>query len=473
MTHPLLSDSNAYAIPVFLLHAKQEWPDRLSITARNFLTASHFKSAPGKLAVLPGPDGQIEAVIMGVEDPSTAPADRLSAGRLATMLPAGDYRIETALDDPELAVLAFLMSSYRFTRYKASTAAQPHLVPPAGVDAARVSALCDAISMGRDLINTPAADLPPEALGQAALDLASKFSAQSRMVVGDALLHENFPMIHAVGRAAGQGSSRQAPRLAEFIWGPPDGLKLTLVGKGVTFDTGGLNLKPESAMLLMKKDMGGAAVALTAARMIMALDLPVHLRVIIPIAENAIAGDAFRPGDVLRSRKGLSVEIGNTDAEGRLILADALALAAEDPPDILLNYATLTGAARVALGPDLPAAFFNDPALAGACLAAGEKVADPVWQLPLWNGYDGMLDSSIADVNHIASGGMAGSIVAALFLRRFVPASIPWGHIDTFAWRNTGLPGRPAGGEPQAARLTLAMIEDKLRTSRESKTGKR
>jgi leucyl aminopeptidase len=464
MTHPLLVDSSPNAIPVLLLHAKQDWPEHLSATAKGFLAASQFKAMPGKLAMLPGPAGQIEAVIMGIEEPSAANPDRLAVGRLATMLPAGDYRIDTTIENVELASLAFLMSSYRFTRYKANASAQPRLVLPAGVDAARLTALCDAITMGRDLINTPAADLPPEALGEAVLGLAKKFSAQSRLVVGNRLLDDNFPMIHAVGRAAGQGSARQAPRLAEFTWGPPDGLKLTLVGKGVTFDTGGLNIKPESAMLLMKKDMGGAAVALTAARMIMALDLPVRLRVIIPIAENAIAGDAFRPGDILPSRKGLSVEIGNTDAEGRLILADALALAAEDPPEILLNYATLTGAARVALGPDLPAVFFNDQALAASCLAAGEKVADPVWQLPLWNGYDSMLDSSVADVNHIASGGMAGSIVAALFLRRFVPSSIPWGHVDTFAWRNTALPGRPAGAEPQSARLTLAMIEDRLKT---------
>jgi leucyl aminopeptidase len=266
-----------------------------------------------------------------------------------------------------------------------------------------------------------------------------------------------------VGRAAGQGSPRQAPRLVEFTWGPEDGFRLTLVGKGVCFDTGGLNIKPESGMLLMKKDMGGAAVAMTAARMIMALDLPVRLRVILPIVENAISGDAFRPGDILRSRKGLSVEIGNTDAEGRLILADALALAAEDPPEMLINYATLTGAARVALGPDLPALFSNHDSLQQEMREAAERVADPVWPLPLWSGYESMIDSSIADVNHIASGGMAGSIVAALFLRRFVPSGIPWAHLDTFAWRSSALPGRPAGGEPQTARLTLALVEERLK----------
>jgi leucyl aminopeptidase len=464
MTHPLIADSAEASTPILLVRPGDEAAmQRLSPGARGFLAASGFKPAPGKIALAPAADGAIEAVIAGLDDPLNLGRDRLSFGRLATSLPAGAYHIEGALPDPDLDCLAYLLSGYRFTRYKANSAAQPRLVLPDGIDAARLTIMADAIAAGRDLINTPTSDLPPEALGEAALALAEEFGAASRIMIGDQLLEQNFPMVHAVGRAAGQGSPRQAPRLVDFTWGPDDGLKLTLVGKGVCFDTGGLNLKPESGMLLMKKDMGGAAIALTAARMIMALDLPVRLRVILPIVENAISGDAFRPGDVLRSRKGLTVEIGNTDAEGRLILADALALAVEEAPDLLINYATLTGAARVALGPDLPALFSNDEVLGQAIHDAGRQVSDPVWPLPMWNGYESMIESPIADVNHIASGGMAGSIVAALFLRRFVPSSIPWAHIDTFAWRTSALPGRPAGGEPQTARLTLALVEERLR----------
>ncbi len=464
MNHPLIAAANEPAIPIIAATAGDEGAlSRLSGAARAFLEASGFKLAAGKFALAPASDGAIEAVLFGLDDPANCNRDRLSLGKLATSLPAGVYKLAAPLPDAELAALAFLMSSYRFTRYKANNAAQPRLVLPEGVDANRMRIMAEATAFARDLINTPASDMTPDALGEAALGLANRFNAQSRMVLGDALLAVNFPMVHAVGRAAGLGSPAQQPRLFEFSWGPEDGMAVTMVGKGVCFDTGGLNIKPESAMLLMKKDMGGAAVALCAAQMIMALDLPVRLRVILPIVENSIAGNAFRPGDILRSRKGITVEIGNTDAEGRLILGDALALAAEQPPEILLNYATLTGAARVALGADLPAAFFNDETLADDALRAGGDVADPIWRLPLWNGYDGMIDSTVADVNHIASGGFAGSIVAALFLKRFVPDSIAWGHIDTYAWRPTALPGRPAGGEPQSARLTLALVEERLR----------
>ena len=457
--HPLLAlPQDGPSIPVHCITVQdQSAIASLSGVAQTYLAATGFKAAAGKIAIAPGPDGAIEAVVFCTDD-----ADRLAFGRLATALPAGRYHCGSLGTDPELATLAFLMGGYRFTRYKANTSEQPRLVLPDGVSAKRVSALAEAIAFGRDLINTPAADMGPEALGEVALTLARHAQASARMITGDALLNENFPMVHAVGRAAGTASAAQAPRLVDFTCGPDDGMRVTLVGKGVCFDTGGLNIKPESGMLTMKKDMGGAAIALSVARMITALELPVRLRVIVPIVENAIAGNAFRPGDILNSRKGLTVEIGNTDAEGRLILADALALAAEEPPELLINYATLTGAARVALGPDLPAMFVNNDALAHEMLAAGERVSDPVWRLPLWNAYDAMLESSVADVNHISGGGFAGSITAALFLRRFVPAAIPWAHIDTFAWRQTALPGRPAGGEPQAARLTLDLIEKKL-----------
>jgi leucyl aminopeptidase len=461
MLHPLLEPAGSPAVPILAIASGDEPAlAALSPAARGFMEATGFRHGPGKTALLPASNGSMEAVLFCIDDSNS---DRLSFGRLAASLPPGAYRMPEALAQPELAALAFLMSGYRFTRYKANATAQPRLQLAPGIDPKRLAIIADATAMARDLINTPAADLTPEALGDAVLALAGRFGAHSSIIIGDALLSRNFPMVHAVGRAAGQGNPRQQPRLAEFHWGPADGLKLTLVGKGVCFDSGGLNIKPESGMLLMKKDMGGAAIALAAAQMIMALDLPVRLRVIIPIVENAISGDAFRPGDILKSRKGLTVEIGNTDAEGRLILADALALAAEEPPELLLDYATLTGAARVAVGPDLPAVFVNDEALASDMAAAGHAVADPVWRLPLWNGYDSMLDSQVADVNHISSGGMAGAITAALFLRRFVPASIAWGHIDTFAWRSAALPGRPAGGEPQTARLTLSMVEERLR----------
>jgi leucyl aminopeptidase len=458
MTHPLLVQNSITAVPVYLIAPGAELPETLSAPARAYLAATGFKAASGKIAIAPGPDGAIEAVLLGI----AATGDILALGRLATALPAGDYRIASPLADAETAALAFLMSSYRFTRYKAQSTPQPRLQLPDGVDARRIAILAESTAMARDLINTPAADLPPEALALAALSLADQFGATSSSIVGDKLIEAGFPMVHAVGRAAGESNPAQAPRLVEFTWGRADAYRVTLVGKGVCFDTGGLNIKPESAMLLMKKDMGGAAIALATARMIMALDLPVRLRVILPIVENSIAGTAFRPGDVLQSRKGITVEIGNTDAEGRLILGDALALAAEEAPELLINYATLTGAARVAVGPDLPAAFFNDETLAADMLAAGMRIADPCWRLPLWDGYDSLLDSTIADVNHIGSGGMAGAILAALFLRRFVPGSIPWAHIDTFAWRPTALPGRPAGGEPQTARATLALIEARL-----------
>jgi leucyl aminopeptidase len=319
----------------------------LSETAKLFLATTGFRLGAGKHAIAPSAGGDIEAVVFGIDETKEA-RDPLAFGRLMTVLPAGVYHFATEPDDPELASLAFLMSGYRFTRYKANSSAQPQLVLPPSVDRKRIEAMLGAIAFGRDLINTPAGDLPPEALGQAALDLAKRFKAKAKIIIGDALIDQRFPMVHAVGRAAGQGSKRQAPRLVDFVWGPKDGLAVTLVGKGVCFDTGGLNIKPESAMLLMKKDMGGAAIALTTAQMIMALNLPVRLRVILPIVENAISGDAFRPGDVLASRKGISVEIGNTDAEGRLILGDALTLACEDPPEMLIDYATLTGAARVA-----------------------------------------------------------------------------------------------------------------------------
>jgi len=296
----------------------------------------------------------------------------------------------------------------------------------------------------------------PIALADTALALAQKHGAQTRVIEGDALLAENFPLIHAVGRA-----SDQAPRLVEFTHGPADGLKVTLVGKGVCFDSGGLNIKPSGAMALMKKDMGGAAAAIALASMLMDGGVPIRLRVLLPIVENSISSNAFRPGDVYRSRKGLTVEIGDTDAEGRLILADALAYACEDEPDLLFDFATLTGAARVALGPELPPFYTGDDALASDIAASGLRVNDPVWRMPLWDNYDSGLDGKISDLVSVTSGGFSGSIVAALFLRRFVSAPARWAHFDIYAWSPSAKPGRPEGGEVQAARLLYDLIEER------------
>jgi leucyl aminopeptidase len=327
-------------------------------------------------------------------------------------------------------------------------------VPPAGVDAARLSKIAEAVFEGRDLINTPANDLGPAEIEAAIRNVAKQFSASVTSIIGDDLLKQNFPMVHVVGRA-----STRAPRLVDLRWGNPSHPKVTLIGKGVAFDTGGLNIKPDNSMLLMKKDMGGAAVALAAARMVMASNLPISLRLIVPTVENSISGSAFRPGDVLASRKGMSVEIGNTDAEGRLILGDALTLADEEAPDLVLDFATLTGAARVALGPDLPPVYTDDETLAADITASGLAVNDPVWRMPLWKPYAKLLESKVADINHISSGAFAGSVTAALFLQRFVEKAKSWAHFDVFCWVPSPKSGRPEGGEVQAARLVFELLE--------------
>ena len=347
-----------------------------------------------------------------------------------------------------------MLSAYRFSRYKSNHREQPELCAPSGVDAARVERIAKGVAFGRDLVNTPTNDLGPDALEAAALNLAAQFKAKASVTRGDKLLQTNLPLIYAVGRA-----SDKAPRLVDFSWGDPDKPKVTLVGKGVCFDSGGLDIKPSSGMLLMKKDMGGAATALALASMVMEANLEVRLRVLLPIVENAISSNAYRPGDIYPSRKGLSVEIGNTDAEGRLILADALALADEEAPDLLLDFATLTGAARVALGPDLPPFYTMDEELASDIARFGVATLDPVWRLPLWDPYDKLLESKIADLNNVSGGSFAGSITAALFLRRFVEQAKAWAHFDIYAWAPTAKSGRPEGGEIQAARLLYDLLE--------------
>ncbi|WP_460448147.1 leucyl aminopeptidase family protein [Alsobacter sp. SYSU BS001988] len=431
-----------------------DWRERataLGPVAVAFAEASGYAAAPGAVLLAPGPDGRIAAVLFG-DDAAAGRRDPFHAGRLASALPAGCYSLPD--DVAPGAVLALLLGSYAFTRYR-SAASSPdiRIVAPGRLDGAALERIAAAVAMGRDLINTPANDLGPAELEQAARTLAGKHRAGLQVIVGEDLLAQNFPMVHAVGRA-----SSRAPRLIDLTWGESFNPKVTLVGKGVCFDTGGLNIKPDASMLLMKKDMGGAATALAAAQMIMEAELPVRLRVIVPAVENAISGSAFRPGDVLPSRKGPTVEIGNTDAEGRLILADALALADEDEPELLLDFATLTGAARVALGPDLPPFYTDDEALAAQVAAAAEAVNDPVWRLPLWKPYRTMLDSKVADINHIG-GSFAGSVTAALFLRSFVEKAKAYAHFDIYGWTPSGKPGRPEGGEPQAARLVFELVQ--------------
>jgi leucyl aminopeptidase len=309
--------------------------------------------------------------------------------------------------------------------------------------------------MARDLINMPAADLSPERLATEALELAARNGGEGRAIVGDAL-REGYPAIHAVGQAAAS-----APRLIDFSWGDPGAPKVTLVGKGVCFDSGGLDIKPPAGMLLMKKDMGGAACVLALARMVMESALPVRLRVLIPAVENAISGNAYRPGDVLRTRKGISVEVGNTDAEGRLVLADALALADADAPDLLVDLATLTGAARVALGPELPAVFGSRDATVDALVRHGRRLADPLWPMPLWPGYEDEISSKIADVNNVSSSAFAGAIIGGLFLKRFVGEERDWLHVDLFGWNPKERPGRPVGAEPQAVRALYALLVER------------
>jgi leucyl aminopeptidase len=374
---------------------------------------------------------------------------------LATLLPPGPYRLAGAWHEPALAALSWALSAYRFSRYKARAEAAPKLCVPDGVDGARLERIVEAVTLARDLVNTPANDLGPEGLEAAAMALATRHGADVRVLGGEAL-RSGFPLIHAVGLAAAE-----PPRLVDFSWGPADAPKVTLVGKGVTFDTGGLDIKPESGMALMKKDMGGAATALALAHMIMDAGLKLRLRVLLPIVENAISAPAFRPGDVYRSRKGLSVEIGNTDAEGRLILADALTLACEEKPALLFDFATLTGAARVALGPDLPPFYTDDEELAAAVARFGKSAHDPVWRLPLWSPYDALLDGKVADLNNISGGPFAGSVTAALFLRRFVDPQVAWVHFDIYAWNPSAKPGRPEGGETQAARLLFDLLSER------------
>ena len=447
-------------IPIWLA-PQNGWKAHLDHLPREhiaWLEANAFDGMPRKHVLLPGVGGGIAGVVLGIgdtPDAGSAIATATLIGTLAPVLPAGVYRLgDPVASDPTMAAIAWGLGAYRFRRYKANggrgTAA---LVMPEQADASRVMASVEGVWLGRDLINTPANDMGPAELELAARDLAARHGARIDAIVGDALIEKNFPLIHAVGRA-----SPRAPRLIDLTWGRADAVKVTVIGKGICFDTGGLDIKPSSAMLLMKKDMGGAASALALAHMIMSAGLDVRLRVLIPAAENSVAGSAFRPGDVIRSRAGTTVEIGNTDAEGRLVLADALALADEEAPDHLFTFATLTGAARVALGPDLPPYFCDDEGLANEIAASGVAVADPVWRLPIATPYEPWLESNIADMNNVAEGGFAGSIVAAIFLKRFVKQARTFAHFDIYGWRPAPRPLGPKGGEAQAARAVFEVV---------------
>ena len=394
-------------------------------------------------------------MLFGLEAADEA-KDLFRPGLLPQHLPDGVYRFANDPHDARLAALAFALGSYRFTLYRKAERRQVRLELAQSIDRDDLDRTVEAVTLARDLINTPANDMGPAELEAAARSLAARHGADIQATVGNDLLAENFPLIHAVGRA-----SERAPRLIELKWGEREHPRVALVGKGVCFDSGGLDIKPERAMLLMKKDMGGAASVLALAHMIMDRGLKVRLTVLIPAVENSISGAAFRPRDVYPSRKGLTVEVGNTDAEGRLVLADALTLADESAPELLIDMGTLTGAARVALGPDVPPFYTADESLAAALARHAATENDPLWRLPLWQPYDALLDSKVADLNNVSSGNFAGSILCALFLKRFVEAATAWLHIDIYAWTPAAKPGRPEGGECQAARALYALLAER------------
>ena len=452
-----LIDDIPGATPVAVLSKDQlpAWLAEAPERERNWLTATGFSAEQGKLALVPGETGRLVRVVVGLD----AGAALWALAGLPDALPEGSYRVETMPDgaDPTRLALGWALATYAFTRYRTKKAAATALVWPEGADRGLVERLARAVFLARDLANTPAGDLGPTALADAALLVAEIAGARYRVIIGDELLAENYPTIHAVGRAAAQ-----APRLVDIVWGEATAPRVTLVGKGVCFDTGGLDLKTASGMRLMKKDMAGAAIVLGLAQAIMDANLGVRLRVLLPLVENAVAGNAVHPMDIVRTRKGLTVEIGNTDAEGRLILCDALAEAATEKPALLVDIATLTGAARVALGPELGALFCNDDTLAEGLLAAATAEDDPLWRMPLWRPYRKMIDSKIADLNNVSESPHAGAVTAALYLQEFVEPDVPWAHLDVMAWNPRSRPGRPEGAEATTLRALYAYIAQRF-----------
>ena len=450
------------SVPVHPVYTDQlaAWTETQPERVRNWLSATDFTGAAGRVALVPDTAGQLAMAVVGLGSRAAASRQRFRLAAAVPGLPPGAYHIAGAQDPAFLSeqALGWLLASYRFDRYRndQDSVSQVRLKAPAGVDATRIETLAAAEWLIRDLINTPALQMGPEELETATLALAEEFGAQVSVTYGDDLLAESFPLIHAVGRA-----SDRAPRLLDLRWGD-SGPRLTLVGKGVCFDTGGLNIKPGASMGLMKKDMGGAATVLGLAMAIMALGWKVRLRVLIPAVENAISGTSFRPGDILTARNGLTVEVNNTDAEGRLVLADALALADEEEPDALICMATLTGAARVALGPDLPPFYTDQDDFAARLMAAAQTEVDPLWRMPFHRPYEAMIEPGIADLDNAPSGGMAGSITAALFLRRFVKNAGTFAHFDIYGWQPSPAPARPKGGVGQGARALLAALPGAL-----------
>jgi leucyl aminopeptidase len=455
LSHLLSGETVAVPITLVVGDDRDKPPAELDAAAGRWLKAIAFAAKPGKLALLPDASGGLARVVVAYQ----AGEELWALAGLPDALPEGTYRLEPAPAAPVATAMAlgWSLGCYAFTRYKKRERGFAKLVWPKSADRALVERLARGIGLARDLINTPAEDMGPAELAGAAEELAARHGARCRVIVGDDLLGENYPMIHAVGRA-----SARAPRLADLTWGDAKAPKLTLVGKGVCFDSGGLDLKPASGMRLMKKDMGGAATLLGLAGAIMEAGLPLRLRLLLPAVENLVSASAIRPLDIIRSRRGLTVEIGNTDAEGRLILADALAEADVEKPALLIDMATLTGAARTALGPELPALFSNDDGLAAALLRAGEVELDPLWRLPLWRPYRKMLKSKVADLNNVSESTFAGAITAAIFLKEFVSDGTPWAHIDTYAWNQSSRAGRPEGGEALGLRALYRLIANRF-----------
>lgn len=448
--HAALIPAAANAAPVYLLTA-EDWRSEPDLPAGLLVLAKaqKFEGGSGQMVISAADDGTVSGVLFGVG----AGTDALAVAALSAKLPAGDYSIAAAATyTPAQVAAAWADGAYRFDKYLSDKADPPRLVVGEGDEGEAAIREATAIYRLRDLVNTPAEDMGPPQIQGTISDLAERYGATVETVIGDALLEQNYPMVHAVGRAG-----PEAPRISELTWGDPSHPQLAIVGKGVAFDTGGLNLKTGNYMRLMKKDMGGAAHAIALAELVMGADLPVYLKLYVPAVENAISGHAFRPGDVLSSRKGLSVEIDNTDAEGRLILGDALTRACEESPELLIDFATLTGAARVALGPDLAPYYTDDEVLAAQIADGASDSGDPAWRMPLWAPYKAMLKSPIADLVNSAAGGMAGSITAAIFLKHFVDAK-SWVHLDVWAWRE-GKYGRPAGGAACGLRAMWSMLQ--------------
>ncbi len=451
------------AVPLHLVDEARlaSWRDRQSADVQQWLAVNQFRAERNRLLLIPGSQGSLSAVVAGLGKLATD--ERIGfwhAAALSDRLPEGCYELAGTLpEDLQQFATGWLYGQYRFERFRNKPVERKlrQLVVPSTVAISLAEETHAAVSLARDLINTPANELTPAHLAQTAADMAQQQGAIVRRYRGDELLKHNFPAVHAVGRAASV-----APELVDFEWGDAAHPRLTLVGKGVCFDSGGLDIKPSSGMLLMKKDMGGAACTLALAQLIMRAALPVRLRVIVPAVENAISSNAFRPGDVIRTRSGLTVEVGNTDAEGRLILCDALTLADAEAPDLLIDMATLTGAARVALGPELPALFTRDAQLARELMSVSEREADPVWQLPLWSGYDDELSSKVADLNNVSATGFSGAIIGGLYLQRFVSKAKQWVHLDLYAWNSKDRPGRPSGAEAHCVRTLFAYLQQRF-----------